>query len=112
MELSIDLEQRGLIKDRTFDSLGWLNKPRKFYLGIDASADSLTVGNLATLVLARRLAAGGWQAVLLVGGGTTLVGDPGGKTKERELLPRATVESNIKAIEGQVKQLFANQDFE
>ena len=62
MELSIDLEQRGLIKDRTFDSLGWINKPRKFYFGIDATADSLHIGNLAAILLARRLAAAGWGA--------------------------------------------------
>ncbi len=112
MELSIDLENRGLIKDHTFESVEWLNKPRKFYLGIDASADSLTVGNLAILMLARRLAMSGWEAVLLMGGGTSLVGDPGGKQKERELLPREKVQSNIKQIEAQVKQLFSGQDFE
>lgn len=111
MELSKDLESRGLIKDKTFAKASWLNKPKKFYLGIDASADSLTVGNLAILVLARRLAAAGWQAVLLMGGGTSLVGDPGGKSKERELLSRETVGVNIAKIETQVKQLFAGQDF-
>lgn len=112
MELSKDLEDRGLIKDKTFDTLSWLNKPRKFYLGVDASANSLTVGNLAIIILARRLAAAGWETVLLMGGGTSLVGDPGGKTKERELMSREKVESNIKKIEEQVKVLFAGQEFE
>lgn len=112
MELSKDLEIRGLIKDHTFDTLDWLNDPRKFYFGIDATANSLHIGNLAGLLLARRLTAAGWKAVMLLGGGTTLIGDPGGKTKERELLSRDVVESNIKSIEKQVKQLFAIQDFE
>lgn len=112
MELSKDLESRGLIKDKTFDSSSWLNKPRTFYLGTDASADSLTVGNLAILILARRLAAAGWKTILLMGGGTTLIGDPGGKASERELLPRETVKANIAKIEKQVKQLFADQQFE
>jgi tyrosyl-tRNA synthetase len=112
MDLSKDLEYRGLIKDKTFSSSDWLNKPRTFYLGIDASADSLTVGNLAIIILARRLAAADWKAVLLMGGGTSLVGDPGGKSKERELMPTETIQSNIAKIQDQVKQLFSGQDFE
>jgi tyrosyl-tRNA synthetase len=112
MQLSKDLESRGLIKDKTFSSDDWLDKPKIFYLGIDASADSLTVGNLAILILARRLAAAGWKAVLLMGGGTSLVGDPGGKSKERDLLPRETVVANISQIEKQVKQLFSGQEFD
>src|ERR1043165_1464826 len=79
MKLSEDLAWRGLIKDKTFGKTSWLDKPAKFYLGIDASANSLTVGNLAVLMLARRLAEAGWRAVLLAGGATSLVGDPGGK---------------------------------
>ena len=85
MKLSEDLLWRGLIKDKTFDDPSWLDTPRTFYLGTDASADSLTVGNLAVIILARRLAEAGWKAVLLAGGATSLVGDPGGKDEEREL---------------------------
>lgn len=112
MELSKDLEARNLIKDTTFDSKSWLDKPRTFYLGVDASANSLTVGNLAAFTLARRLALAGWKPVLLMGGGTSLVGDPGGKNKERELLPRETVQANIKNIEEQVKRIFSEIDFD
>ncbi|MBI4034304.1 tyrosine--tRNA ligase, partial [Candidatus Saccharibacteria bacterium] len=71
MKLSDDLAWRGLIKDKTFSDAGWLDKPQAFYLGIDASAPSLTVGNLAIILLARRLVDGGWQAVLVMGGGTS-----------------------------------------
>jgi tyrosyl-tRNA synthetase len=111
MKLSEDLAWRGLIKDKTFGSNQWLDTPRSFYWGVDCSSDSLTIGNLAPLVLARRLAEAGWQAVLLVGGATSLIGDPGGKDAERPLLPRETVQQNVKAIQKQVAHLFAGQKF-
>jgi tyrosyl-tRNA synthetase len=111
MKLSEELAWRGLIKDKTFSEPSWLDQPQTFYLGIDASADSLTVGNLAIILLARRLAAAGWQAYLVMGGGTSLVGDPGGKTEERQLMSRETVENNITSIKQQVTTLFSGQDF-
>ncbi len=111
ISLSADLAWRGLIKDKTFADAKWLDQPRVFYHGVDASADSLTIGNLAALLLARRLIDAGWRAVLLVGGATSLIGDPGGKTAERALLPRSTITKNVTAIKAQVTQLFAGQDF-
>lgn len=111
MGLSDDLAWRGLIKDKTFRSLDWLDQPASFYWGVDCSADSMTIGNLAALLTARRLAEAGWQAVLLVGGATTMIGDPGGKNHERRLLPRAEVESNVKKIKLQVARLFRNCNF-
>lgn len=112
MKLSADLAWRGLIKDKTFNDLNWLDEPKSFYLGIDASADSLTVGNLAIILLAYRLAESGWKAVLLMGGGTSLVGDPGGKTEERQLISREEVVKNIGRIENQVTKLFSNENYE
>lgn len=111
MKLSDDLAWRGLIKDKTFAEISWLDEPRSFYLGIDASANSLTVGNLAILMLARRLAAAGWQAYLVMGGGTSLVGDPGGKTEERQLMSREIVQDNIEKIKDQVSKLFKGEEF-
>ena len=111
MSLSQDLNWRGLIKDTTFDKPQWLDKPGTFYWGVDCSSDSLTIGNLAPLLLARRLAEAGWKAVLLVGGATSLIGDPGGKDAERPLLARETVQANVDAIRTQVATLFAGQDF-
>jgi len=111
MGLSEDLAWRGLIKDKTFDSNKWLDAPRAFYWGVDCSANSLTIGNLAPLMLARRLSEAGWNAVLLVGGATSLIGDPGGKDAERPLLPRETVQANVSAIQAQVAQIFAGQKF-
>ncbi|MBI2592094.1 tyrosine--tRNA ligase [Candidatus Saccharibacteria bacterium] len=111
MSLSEDLQGRGLIKDKTFVDITWLDKPQTFYHGVDASSDSLTIGNLAALILARRLIDAGWKAVLLVGGATSLIGDPGGKTQERELKSREEISRNVEAIKKQVANLFAGEPF-
>ena len=108
MKLSEDLTKRGLIKDKTFDDVAWLDKPRKFYLGIDAaSADSLTIGNLAVILLARRFIEADWKAVMLAGGATSLVGDPGGKDEERALADKSTVAANIKVVKTQIEKVLA-----
>lgn len=111
MKLSEELQKRGFIKDKTFEKLSFLDKPQTFYFGVDCSADSLTIGNLAPLMLARRLVDGGWKAVLLVGGATSLIGDPGGKDEERPLLPREEVVKNAEAIKKQIAKLFAGENF-
>src|SRR5581483_4680744 len=95
MSLSEDLVWRGLIKDSTLKSAAYLDNPQKFYLGLDASDSSLTIGNLAVIMLARRLLEHGWQTVLLAGGATSLVGDPGGKDQERQLQSRQAIANNI-----------------
>jgi tyrosyl-tRNA synthetase len=112
MKLSDDLAWRGLIKDKTFTDITWLDEPKTFYHGIDTSVDSLTIGNLAALMLARRLIEARWQAIILVGGATSLVGDPGGKLVERELIDRTEVKNNTKAIKSQINNLFGGQKFE
>jgi tyrosyl-tRNA synthetase len=111
MTLAQELAWRGQIKDKTFDDITWLNSPRIFYLGTDASADSLTIGNLAIYMMARRLRKHGWKAVLLVGGATSLIGDPGGKEEERELKSREEIKANVAKVKAQVQQLFADMDF-
>ncbi|HUC89208.1 MAG TPA: tyrosine--tRNA ligase [Patescibacteria group bacterium] len=112
MTLADELQWRGLVKDRTFDDINWLNTPRTFYLGADGSADSLTIGNLAIYMVARLLASHGWNAVLLVGGATSLIGDPGGKDEERQLKSKEEIEHNVSAIADQVKRIFAGNKFE
>lgn len=113
MTLSEDLLWRGLIKDKTFIDEAWLDVPRTFYLGADcSSADSLTIGNLAIYMLARRLAEAGWKTVLLVGGATSLIGDPGGKDEERALKSREEISANVAGIKAQVERLFAGNEFE
>ena len=112
MGLSEDLAWRGLIKDKTFADNSWLDKPRTFYLGIDASDDSLTIGNLAVIMLARRLADAGWKPVLLAGGATSLVGDPGGKEQERKLQSKEEIAKNIEGVKPQMEKLFAGTSHE
>ena len=68
------------------------------YIGFDATADSLHVGNLVSIMLLRRLQQAGHKPIVLMGGGTTKVGDPSGKDEIRQLLDNERIESNIASI--------------
>ena len=88
MTLVDDLQWRGLIQDSTDPSLlrSALDGDRiTFYIGFDPTAPSLHVGNLMQLVMARRLQLAGHRPLLLVGGATGQIGDPGGRSAERVL---------------------------
>ncbi len=111
MTLSEDLLWRGLVKDKTFDDVTYLDIPQTFYLGVDCSSDSMTIGNLAVFLAARRLLDAGWNTVLLVGGATSLIGDPGGKDEERSLKSREEIQANVAGIRGQVERLFSGKSF-
>jgi tyrosyl-tRNA synthetase len=74
------------------------------YIGFDATADSLHVGNLAVIMLLRRLQQTGHRPIVLMGGGTTKVGDPSGKDEGRQLLSDETIQCNIASI----KTIFSN----
>jgi tyrosyl-tRNA synthetase len=112
MSLSEELSWRDFIKDHTFDDLTWLDTPRTFYLGIDPSGDSLQIGNLAVYMLARQLIKYGWMPILLVGGATGLIGDPGGKQDERQLKTHEEIEANVAALKSQIEKLFSGEKFE
>jgi tyrosyl-tRNA synthetase len=73
---------------------------RKAYVGLDPTSDSLTIGNLCTLILLAHFQRAGHHPVVVAGGGTGLIGDPGGKSTERPLLPLETIRANI---EGQLR---------
>ena len=68
------------------------------YVGFDATADSLHIGNLVQIMLLRRLQQAGHRPIVLMGGGTTKVGDPSGKDESRQLLPESRIATNIAAI--------------
>jgi tyrosyl-tRNA synthetase len=74
------------------------------YIGYDATADSLHVGNLASIMMLRRLQQTGHRPIVLMGGGTTKVGDPSGKDETRKLLTDETIKDNIASI----KTIFGN----
>src|SRR5574343_1331529 len=68
--------------------------PRTFYLGVDPTADSLQVGNWATLNIALHLMNRGHKMILVIGGATGMIGDPSGKSEERNLLDIETLQKN------------------
>jgi tyrosyl-tRNA synthetase len=72
--------------------------PRTFYLGVDPTADSLQVGNWATLNIALHLMNRGHKLILVVGGATGMIGDPSGKNEERNLLDNETLQKNVAGI--------------
>jgi len=98
-DLLDDLAWRGLVHDST--DLGQLrehlSEPRRVYAGFDPSRDSLTIGNLVPILLLRRFQLAGHTPIVVMGGGTGLVGDPSGKDTERQLLDAEQVAANVAA---------------
>src|SRR3954451_22950585 len=68
------------------------------YIGFDATASSLHVGNLVSIMLLRRLQQAGHRPIVVMGGGTTKVGDPSGKDESRKLLSNEAIDANIASI--------------
>jgi tyrosyl-tRNA synthetase len=97
MDLLADLEFRGQLYQQT-DAEGLrqhLASPRKIYCGFDPTKDSLTIGNLVQILLLRRFQAAGHTPVVVMGGGTGMIGDPSGKEAERQILTAEQVASNV-----------------
>jgi len=108
MDLLADLEARGLVQDSTDrDALRARIQagPVGVYYGCDPSADSLQVGNLIGLLVLRRFADAGHNAVALAGGATGMIGDPGGRSRERNLLDAESLARNTKRIAGQLERI-------
>lgn len=108
MTLSEELIWRGFTAETTIKDPKFLDEaPHKFYLGADPSADSLTIGNLAALMMCAVFTRHGYTPYLLVGGATGQIGDPK-DTEERELKPIAEVEYNKLCIGRQLKNVLVN----
>ena len=102
MNLSEELSWRGFVNQTTYPNLQELDKaPIKFYWGVDPSADSMTVGNLAAAMMVRTFIKHGHKPYLLVGGATGMIGDPDGKADERNLKSLPEINKNKKAIASQ-----------
>ncbi len=71
--------------------------PRRVYCGFDPTADSLTIGNLVPIMTLVHVARAGHEPVVVMGGGTGLIGDPSGKSAERQLTSREGIENNVRA---------------
>jgi len=107
-ELLDDLRARGLVHDSTdLDALGERLDagPLSLYYGCDPTAPSLHAGNLIGLLVLRRFADAGHRPVALVGGATGMIGDPGGRSEERNLLDEQTLAANVVGIRGQVERI-------
>ena len=113
MKLSEVLRERGYAYQQSSETLEEITDgaKRTVYLGIDPSADSLHIGNLMGLLVLRRFLEDGHKVILLTGGGTGMIGDPGGKSEERNLLDEETIEKNSKAVAAQIRKVFGSDDF-
>lgn len=112
MTLSDELAWRGFINQTTLSDLTLLDEgPRTFYWGVDPSAPSMQIGNLAAAMMVRRFMDHGYPAYLLIGGATGLIGDPDGKSEERDLKSMEEIEANKAAIVKQYRQIFDGLDF-
>ena len=107
-QLLNDLDARGLIHDSTDRAalIERLNQgPIGVYVGFDPTADSLHAGNLLGQVMLRRFQLAGHRPVVLAGGATGMVGDPGGRSEERNLLDRETLNHNVACVKKQLEKI-------
>lgn len=101
------LEERGYIEQMTHPAeikelFGKECVP--FYIGIDPTADSLHVGHFVSLMVASHMQKCGHKPIILVGGGTAIIGDPSGKTDMRKMLSREEIEENVRCIKKQIEK--------
>ncbi len=112
MTLSEELAWRGFVNQTTYKDVTVLDgDPISFYWGVDPSADSMTIGNLAAAMMARVFMKHNHKALLLVGGATGMIGDPDGKAEERDLLTVEQITKNKTAISAQYDQVFSGMPF-
>lgn len=113
MTLSQELSWRGFTNQTTYKNIDALDgKPVTFYFGVDPSAPSMTIGNLAAAMMVRAFIKAGHKAVILIGGATGLIGDPDGKANERNLKTLEEIASYKKGIVAQYKTIFGDLPFE
>ena len=107
------LRERGFVAQITFEEelekLFQSGEPITYYTGFDPTADSLHVGNLVPLLALRRFQLFGHHPIALAGGATGCIGDPSGKTAERQLLTPEILDRNITSVKSQLARLL---DFE
>ncbi|MCH2179027.1 MAG: tyrosine--tRNA ligase [Mariniblastus sp.] len=111
-DIFADLMWRGLIHQTTADDRlpEWLNTgSRTVYAGFDPTADSLHVGSLLPLMMLRRFQKAGHRPIAIAGGATGMIGDPSGKSAERNLLSSDQLKANLQGIESQMRLML---DFE
>ena len=111
--LSEELVRRGFVNQTTFKKMQDLDETKRtFYFGVDPSAPSMTIGNLAGMMMARTFIRHGYKGILLIGGATGMIGDPDGKNEERELKSLDEIEQNKKSIVNQYQILLGDLKFD
>ncbi|XP_014897841.1 tyrosine--tRNA ligase, mitochondrial isoform X1 [Poecilia latipinna] len=115
--LLLSLHKRGVLKDSfpenaAQDQLPRLlqSAPQTVYCGFDPTADSLHVGNLLAIIGLLHFRSAGHNVVALLGGATAQIGDPSGKTSERERLSAEVVEENTRGIRESIQRIFINHE--
>jgi tyrosyl-tRNA synthetase len=104
-DLLAEFRWRGLIYDATEGISDLLaSGPVTAYVGIDPTASSLHVGNLMPVMALARLQRSGHKPLALIGGGTGMIGDPSGRSQERNLLSRAQIVENVAGVEAQLER--------
>lgn len=101
------LEERGYIEQLTHheEIKNLLNgEPISFYIGIDPTANSMHIGHFVALMVASRLQKAGHRPIILMGGGTAVIGDPSGRTDMRQMLTRQQLDENVECIRKQAER--------
>ena len=99
------LRERGLVKQVVFeeDLKKLLDEgSQSFYIGFDPTADSLHVGHFMQMIVAKRLQDAGHRPIILIGGGTAMVGDPSGRTDMRSMMTKETIQHNVDCFKKQM----------
>lgn len=105
-----ELRWRGLLQDIMPETEEFLlENPSKGYIGFDPTADSLHIGSLVQIIILRHFQNAGHTPIVLVGGATGMIGDPSGKSDERNLLDQKALEYNCRGIQNQLEKYL---DFE
>lgn len=103
------LRERGFVKQVVFEEdlyklLGEKSVP--FYIGFDPTADSLHVGHYLAMMAMAHMQRAGHKPIVLIGGGTAMIGDPSGRTDMRQMMTKETVQANVDAIKKQMERFF------
>ncbi len=107
MQIYEELQKRNLIAQTTNEEeiREMVNAGKAtFYIGFDCTADSLTAGHFMALTLMKRLQLAGNKPIALIGGGTTMIGDPTGRTDMRKMLTREDIDHNAECFRRQMEK--------
>jgi len=110
-ELLLDLQWRGLLNDCTdIDGLNDLLNEKKIalYCGVDPTGDSMHIGHLVPFLVLKRFQNAGHKPIVLVGGATGTIGDPSGKSAERQIQTMETILHNVSKLQEQLRKIFGD----